>query len=82
MKVALYTKKPNRVDIHKDSDFVPATNASVDAEGNTSRNKHDNSFIPLVATHASGRKLPAANNWFILTMSSLVVYQSKEYAVY
>ena len=54
VKVALYTKRPNRVDVEKDGVFMPATNADVAADGTITWNKPNDSFIPSVASSASG----------------------------
>jgi len=54
IKVAFYTKRPNRVDIEMDGVFVPATNAEVGVDGAIEWQKPDSSFIPGVDSHDSG----------------------------
>jgi hypothetical protein len=54
IKVAFYTKRPNRVDIEMDGTFVAANNADVGADGAITWQKPDDSFIPSIDSHNSG----------------------------
>ena len=54
IKVALYTKRPNRVDLEMDGVFVPATNAAVNEDGSVTWSKPDDSFIPAIDSHDAG----------------------------
>ena len=54
IKIAFYTKRPNRVDIHMDDVFVPANNAIQNPDGSIQWNKPDSSYVPAIDSHNSG----------------------------
>merc|ERR1711892_1253199 len=54
IKIAFYTKRPNRVDIIQDDTFIPANNAQVGADGAIEWQKPDDSYVPTVDTHDAG----------------------------
>ena len=51
IKIAFYTKRSNRVDIHQDDVFMPANNARVGADNAIEWQKPDNSYVPTVDSH-------------------------------
>ena len=53
IKIALYTKKPNRIDIFADEKFIPPTNSQMKG-GKIEWFKPNDAYIPQLATHTSG----------------------------